>query len=218
MMATDGKILAKVISGGQIGADRAALDWAINHGIDHGGWCPKGRKADNEVIPEKYQLQETKSANYDQRTRQNVLNSDGTLILNTGELDGGSLKTKEVAEKNNKPCLVVQLDKNIGRNLGLCTAEWIRANKIGILNIAGPLESKCRGIGCNARMFLENLVNAERIPGQIAPEAISKNNTISFQTAHSLLNARYKCAIPCPNTGNLCRDSGNWCRPSAKNS
>lgn len=157
MMATDGKILAKVISGGQTGVDRAALDWAIKHELPHGGWCPKGRKAEDGVIPDKYLLQETKSASYDERTRQNVSDSDGTLILNTGALDGGSLKTKDEAEKTGKPFLVVQLDEKSGRNLRLCVAEWIRANKIGILNIAGPRESKRPGIYGQALAFLNQL-------------------------------------------------------------
>jgi Circularly permutated YpsA SLOG family len=84
----------KIVSGGQTGADRAGLDWAIKNGIQHGGWCPKGRRAEDGPIDAKYQLQETPSSNYPQRTEWNVRDSDGTMIFSIGEyLTGGSLKT-----------------------------------------------------------------------------------------------------------------------------
>lgn len=80
----------KIVSGGQSGADRAALDWAIQNDLPHGGWCPKGRIAEDGRIDSRYTLRETDSEGYRQRTRQNVVDSDGTLILNTGELSDGS--------------------------------------------------------------------------------------------------------------------------------
>jgi hypothetical protein len=80
----------KIVSGGQTGADRAALDWAIFHDLPHGGWCPKGRKAEDGVIPDQYQLTETSSASYPQRTQWNVRDSDGTVIFTmTSKLFGG---------------------------------------------------------------------------------------------------------------------------------
>jgi hypothetical protein len=81
--------LQRIVSGGQAGVDRAALDWAIARGIPHGGWCPAGRIAEDGMIPERYQLRETASPGYRERTRRNVEDSDGTLILNLGELDAG---------------------------------------------------------------------------------------------------------------------------------
>ncbi len=96
----------KIVSGGQTGADRAALDWAIKKGIPHGGWCPKGRKAEDGRIDAKYQLQDTPSSNYLQRTEWNVRDSDGTVILSIGKrLSGNSSGTLELAIKHRKPYL-----------------------------------------------------------------------------------------------------------------
>ncbi len=77
-----------IIAGGKTGADRAALDWACHHHIEHGGWCPKGRLAADGMLPIKYQLIETESAGYRQRTKLNVPGSDATLIFNIGVRDG----------------------------------------------------------------------------------------------------------------------------------
>lgn len=94
----------KIVSGGQTGADRAGLDWAIKHGIPYGGWCCKGRRSEDGSIPSQYQLQETPSTNYLQRTEWNVRDSDGTVIFSLAErLSGGSLKTLEFAIKHRKP-------------------------------------------------------------------------------------------------------------------
>ena len=93
-----------IVSGGQTGADRAALDWALEHGVACGGWCPKGRKAEDGVIHAKYPLKESSSSSYLQRTEWNVRDSDGTVIFSLApKLTGGSLKTKEFARKRNKP-------------------------------------------------------------------------------------------------------------------
>ncbi len=93
----------KVVSGGQTGVDRAALDWACKQRIPHGGWCPQGRRASDGPLSLKYQLRETESAGYRQRTKRNVQESDATLIFNVGELDGGSLQTLRFAERSGKP-------------------------------------------------------------------------------------------------------------------
>ncbi|MBK9625418.1 MAG: putative molybdenum carrier protein [Rhodocyclaceae bacterium] len=132
----------KIVSGGQTGVDRAALDWAMKHGLPHGGFCPKGRRAEDGVLHEKYQLQETESSRYLQRTKQNVLSSDGTLILNLGSLNDGSRTTLRIAESIGKPCLVQQLDDEITPSDIRRVLDWIRANGIVTLNIAGPRESK----------------------------------------------------------------------------
>lgn len=93
-------MIQKIISGGQTGADRTALDWAIEHDIPHGGWCPAERRAEDGVIPERYRLQETPAHNYEQRTRWNVHDSDATLIVSLAEeLSGGTLATRQWAEK-----------------------------------------------------------------------------------------------------------------------
>ena len=96
----------KIISGGQTGADRAALDWAIANGIEHGGWCPQGRLAEDGVITAQYDLRETPKADYLQRTEWNVRDSDATVIISIAPvLTGGSLATKDLATAHQKPCL-----------------------------------------------------------------------------------------------------------------
>ncbi len=87
-------MIRKIVSGGQTGADRAALDWAMSRGVPHGGWCPKGRRAEDGPIPARYCLQETEAANYLVRTEQNIVDSDGTVIFTLkAVLSGGSKRT-----------------------------------------------------------------------------------------------------------------------------
>lgn len=135
-----------VVSGGQTGVDRAALDWACNHRIPHGGWCPQGRRASDGPLSLKYQLRETESAGYRQRTKLNVQDSDATLILNVGELDGGTQQTLQFAERMGKPHLVVQLDQRGPDESAGCITEWLITGKFGTLNVAGPREEKRPGI------------------------------------------------------------------------
>ena len=99
----------KIISGGQTGVDRAALDVAKALAIPCGGWCPRGRKAEDGIIDARYNLQETPSQNYAQRTEWNVRDADATLIIYQQPLEGGTLLTKEYAEKKGKPCFVADL-------------------------------------------------------------------------------------------------------------
>jgi hypothetical protein len=150
-------VAVTIISGGQTGADRAALDFAISRGIPHGGWCPLGRRAEDGVLDARYQMRETESRNYRQRTRRNVADSDATLILNLGELVDGSLATRQFAEQANKPVCVVALDADdlaaeVGRVRG-----WLAAHRIAVLNVAGPRESKRPGVYRQALAFLEAL-------------------------------------------------------------
>lgn len=135
-----------VVSGGQTGVDRAALDWACNHHIPHGGWCPQGRRASDGTLSVKYQLRETESAGYRQRTKLNVQDSDATLILNVGELDGGTLQTQQFAERMGKSHLVLQLDQCAPDELAGHITEWLIAGKFNTLNVAGPREEKRPGI------------------------------------------------------------------------
>src|SRR5437868_1701258 len=104
-------MLSRIISGGQTGVDRAALDVALELGLDCGGWCPQGRRAEGGPIPERYPLQETPWDGYPQRTEWNVRDSDGTLILTHGEPDRGTAFTLRVAEQQKNPCLVVRLEQ-----------------------------------------------------------------------------------------------------------
>ncbi|HKQ72081.1 MAG TPA: putative molybdenum carrier protein [Blastocatellia bacterium] len=133
--------LRKIISGGQTGADRAALDWAINRGIPHGGWCPRGRKAEDGTIDRRYNLVETPSDDYSQRTEWNVRDSDATAVFSIlRELRGGSLLTVKLAEKYNKP--VIHLCKEDEQaNHAQELRSFIEKYKISVLNVAGPRES-----------------------------------------------------------------------------
>src|SRR3989338_5590679 len=117
----------KIISGGQTGADRAALDFAIAHGIPHGGWCPKGRKAEDGAIPLRYQLSEMATCDYFNRTKQNIADSDATLILNIGELDGGTKRTVGFARRLKKPFKAVQLDSGDLEDQVEQTHDWLRS-------------------------------------------------------------------------------------------
>lgn len=135
-----------VMSGGQTGADRAALDWAIHHQIAHGGWCPKGRLASDGPLPLHYQLRETESTGYRQRTKLNVQDSDATLIFNTGRLDGGTLQTVRFAHTMKKPYRVFQLDHSNLEEVAPEIVEWLTGVRLNMLNIAGPREEKRPGV------------------------------------------------------------------------
>lgn len=148
--------LDKIVSGGQTGVDRAALDVGDSIIYSTGGWCPAGRRAEDGIIPARYPLDETKSRNYATRTKWNVRDSDGTLILNIGELDGGTMETVEYAAKTGKPCLVVQLDDN-EHPQPATVKNWLRENSVRFLNVAGPRESKRPGIYDIASEYLTEL-------------------------------------------------------------
>ncbi|MGX5659381.1 putative molybdenum carrier protein [Castellaniella ginsengisoli] len=135
-------ILKRIISGGQTGADRAALDFAIEHGYQHGGWAPRGRKAEDGPIPLKYQLIELTDGGYRQRNKRNVRDSDGTLIVNIGALDGGTLTTQVFAQKLKRPYFLAQLDTSTPESVAPYVAKWLHAHEIETLNVAGPRESK----------------------------------------------------------------------------
>ena len=146
--------LEQIVSGGQTGVDRAALDVALELGIPCGGWCPKGRRAEDGSIPDAYPLQESPTANYAERTALNVKDSDGTLILSRGPLRGGTALTKTFAERYRRPYLVVDLrDATL-----LLIQEWLASNSIRVLNVAGPRESSQPGIARQSATFLRTLL------------------------------------------------------------
>ena len=147
----------RIVSGGQTGVDRAALDAAMSLGIPCGGWCPRGRRAEDGPIPDRYPLTETKSAKYAVRTRRNVRDSEGTLILAIGEPTGGTELTVDIATRRNRPCLVVSLNEEPE---AAAVAEWIAANRITALNVAGPRESTAPGVHATAVKFLVALLSA----------------------------------------------------------
>lgn len=136
----------KIISGGQTGVDRAGLDWAIETKISHGGWCPKGRHSEDGVIDKQYKLKETPSKDYIARTEKNILDSDATLIINRGQLTSGTLMTFNFCKKQNKPVLLINVDKTDIAETTLAIIQWLETGQFKTLNIAGPRESKCPGI------------------------------------------------------------------------
>ena len=151
-------MIRKIISGGQTGVDRAGLDAAINAGIPIGGYCPKGRRAEDGVIPEQYPMIELESPESCYRTEKNVIESDGTLILNKGLLSEGTKLTHDFTVKYGKPTLTVQLDdEKIVKPEHV--VRWVNGQYINILNIAGPRESKCTGgIYTEARTYLDRVL------------------------------------------------------------
>ncbi|MBF0589054.1 MAG: putative molybdenum carrier protein [Magnetococcales bacterium] len=148
-------VIERIVSGGQTGVDRAALDFALERHIPCGGWCPSGRRAMDGPIPPHYPLQETPSRAYSQRTGWNVRDSDGTLIIGFGgPLSGGTALTLRVAEKQGKPCKVVSLNLTMDPN---CVLNWVLAVGIKTLNVAGPREDADLRVYQRARNFLRAL-------------------------------------------------------------
>lgn len=140
-----------IISGGQTGVDRAALDVGLHLKIPVGGACPRGRRAEDGPIDKKYPLEELQSEDYETRTCKNVEDADGTLILAVDNITGGTALTKEFADQCNKPCLVLDLNQYPSPDL---VWKWIKLNRISILNVAGPRESSYPGIYLLAYDFL----------------------------------------------------------------
>jgi len=139
--------LRRIVSGGQTGADWAALDWAIAQGVPHGGWCPLGRRAESGTIDPRFDLVETPSRNYAARTRWNVRDSDGTVIFTLGpDLQGGSLFTRECALSLGKPWLHLAAAEAHAPHADLLL-RFLRDHAVATLNIAGPRESTEPGIG-----------------------------------------------------------------------
>lgn len=146
----------RIVSGGQTGVDRAALDAAFAAGLPFGGWCPRGRLAEDGVIAERYPLRETPDADPAQRTAWNVRDSDATLIVALGELTGGTALAREHAQALGRPLQVVDLAGVIPEIRAV--EAWLDRVGARILNVAGPRESEAPGIGERAREFLSALL------------------------------------------------------------
>lgn len=148
--------LERVVSGGQTGVDRAALDVARQLGLTSGGWCPAGRLAEDGTVPECYPLTETPTSDYEERTQWNVRDSDGTLVLTVGRPSGGTAYTIECARDCSRPYFVLDLRAS-DAELRRVTA-WLAANRIRTLNVAGPRESKAPGVYRLAKDYLTSLL------------------------------------------------------------
>ena len=148
-------MVRKIVSGGQTGADRAALDFALAHDLEVGGWVPKGRLAEDGPIPGRYSgLVETETADPAFRTALNVRDSDATLILSHGPLTGGSLLTLQVATRARKPVLHFDLDKVAPAAAAAELRGWLAALRPAILNVAGARASKDPAIGAETEDVL----------------------------------------------------------------
>lgn len=141
----------KIVSGGQSGVDRAALDVAAELALPRGGWCPKGRYSEDGPIPDAYPLKETPSPDTSQRTEWNVRDADGTLVLTEGKPSGGTAVTICFAGRHGKPCLVLDLEEDPEPG---AVGRWVAEHGIAVLNVAGPRESKRPGVYRRAAAFL----------------------------------------------------------------
>jgi Circularly permutated YpsA SLOG family len=135
----------KVVSGGQTGVDRAALDAAIALGLEVGGWCPRGRWSEDGPIPIQYPLFETRSPDAHVRTQRNVECSSATLVLTRGSPMGGTRYTLDIARSIRRPVLVVDLASAADPVRAI--SDWLGAVSPAVLNVAGPRESGAPGIG-----------------------------------------------------------------------
>jgi len=131
-----------IFSGGQTGVDRAALDAAIAAGTPCGGWCPAGRVAEDGVLPEHYPLREVVNGGYRERTRANVLDSGGTLVIHAGELEGGTSQTVGFCRAHGKPCVLIDSNAVTPEAGAAMVRRFVAHHRIAVLNVAGPRGSK----------------------------------------------------------------------------
>lgn len=131
-----------IISGGQTGADRAALDAALAAGVPCGGWCPPGRKAEDGAIPQSYPLRCMGTGGYVERTRQNVVDSDGTLIVTFGKPQGGTATTVTMCRQARTPMLIIDGTTLTAAAAASKAATFVRTHGIRCLNVAGPRASR----------------------------------------------------------------------------
>ncbi len=151
-------MLKKIISGGQLGADQAALDAAIKCNFPHGGWIQKGRKIKNGILPDKYELEEMPVAGYKERIEQNVIGSDGTVIFSHGRLTGGADYSLKMAEKHKRPILHIDLKQTPVVTAPSKINTWIIENDIEVLNVTGSRTSEDPYIYRNTMDIIENSI------------------------------------------------------------
>ena len=152
----------RIVSGGQTGVDRAALDVAIALGLPHGGWCPRSRKAEDGRIPERYPMTETSSGEYRVRTDRNVRDSDGTVVITVGDATGGSALTLDYATRRKRPVLHLDVAAVPADAAAAKLNAWIAEHAVGTLNVAGPREGTTPGIYDLTRTLLEAALGSGR--------------------------------------------------------
>lgn len=175
-------MLEKIISGGQTGADQGALDAAIEAGLAHGGWIPKGRKTESGPLPAAYQLKEMPTTAYPPRTARNVAEADATVIVSHGPLKGGSLLTQTLARNQAKPVLHLDLSQTAAFAAARQLSDWLRESGIRVLNVAGPRASEDPAIYQKTRDIITTAILLGQVaaaqptqgrgPADSAPEAL----------------------------------------------
>ncbi len=154
--------IGKIISGGQTGADRAALDFAMARNIPYGGWLPKGRRTEDGALDPKYRLREMPTADYAKRTEQNVLDSDGTVVISHGFPVAGSALTLEFARRHERPCIHLDLKEISPETAAEKLVSWLVENRIRVLNVAGPRAGRDPAIYPAVMDLLERSIEAGR--------------------------------------------------------
>jgi len=151
--------LHKIVSGGQTGVDRAALDFAIANGLAHSGWCPRGRRAEDGTIPLDYRLVETPEPAYEQRTEWNVRDSDATVVFSAGdEITGGTAFTVSCARRQLKPLLHLTMALRVDA-AALSLADFVAQHRVAVLNVAGPRASEEPAAAAYARRVLQSALD-----------------------------------------------------------
>lgn len=154
----------KIISGGQTGVDRGALDTCLKLNFPCGGWCPAGRKAEDGEIPRHYPLQEIRSTSYDERTRQNIRDSDATLIIYQDKLTGGTLLTHNYAKDTGKPLYLFKVSPFFIEESLEQLIHFLEVNQVQILNIAGPRASQWTKAYESSLLIVSKLINKIQTP------------------------------------------------------
>ena len=134
-------MLNKIVSGGETGADRGALDAALARRFPCGGYCPSGRRAEDGPIPARYPLEELPTRRYQNRARRNVETSDGTLIVSSEPLTGGTRLTADHAEKMKRPWMAVSPEFHLSDENQQRLLAWMKRRDIEVRNVAGPRAS-----------------------------------------------------------------------------
>jgi putative molybdenum carrier protein len=155
--------LSKIVSGGQTGVDRGALDAALEHRFPCGGWCPPGRLAEDGAIPLAYPVTEMEHGGYEQRTRRNVLESDGTVVIYFGCLEGGTEYTAQQCKLLGKPYILIDADETPQTRAADLIANFVTAYSVGTLNVAGPRQSKAPAAHAYAYKVISLLLDASAV-------------------------------------------------------
>lgn len=155
--------LKKIVSGGQTGVDRAALDGALDAGFPYGGWCPAGRLAEDGPIPARYTLDEMPEAGYRERTLRNVTDSDATALIYFGEIEGGTEATLLYCIRHRKPYKLLDAETVDPERAGQILAAFVEAYGVEVLNVAGPRASKWPDAGSFTHRVVTRLLRSALI-------------------------------------------------------